>query len=79
MKKQINKAATVKRDIKSTIQKLEAVRTKYCRGDFSRIARLTGYDVSHVSRVIAGTSKNPNGRIAEMAYRMASQRKTVKA
>jgi hypothetical protein len=43
------------------------------RGDMTQIAALTGYDISHVSRVIRGIKNNSN--IVNAAYSHVSKRK----
>ena len=56
-------------------QKLDRIQRRLRSGDFSRISRLTGYDPSHVSRVIRGESSNPSGAIVSTAYEMTRNRK----
>ena len=57
----------------STSTKIAAVRSRLRRGDVSTIAALTGYDPSHVSRVIRGERNNPS--IVDKAYSHVGKRK----
>ncbi len=54
---------------------LYVIRQKMRVGDIAAIARATGYDQSHVSRVLKGDSKNPSGDIVKYAKKMVSKRK----
>jgi hypothetical protein len=69
------KATSTKKTI-STSEKRAIVVSRLRRGDVTEIASLTGYDISHVSRVIRGTRNNPE--IVNAAYSRVSKRK-VKA
>jgi len=51
------------------------IRKKMRIGDIAKIARETGYDQSHVSRVLRGESRNPTGDIVKYAKKMVSKRK----
>ena len=69
VKKTVSKSKTsVKDDVKFLRKKLE-------RGDISRIAKVTGYDNSHVARVIRGEAGNPSGEIMKYAKKMVTTRK----
>lgn len=52
-------------------------RAKMRRGDYTKIAMRSGYDVSHVIRVINGESNNPNGRILRVARELTRGRKAM--
>ena len=54
---------------------LNSIRKKMRTGDIAAIARGTGYDQSHVSRVLKGESSNPSGDIVKYAKKMVSKRK----
>lgn len=60
---------------KTESQKLAAVQARLRRGDFTTIAQRTGYDSSHVSRVLSGERKNPSGEILKIAYSLVGRRK----
>lgn len=60
---------------KTPRQKLATVRSRSRKGDTSKIAELTGYDYSHVRRVLKGERNNPSGEIIEAAYSLVSTRK----
>jgi hypothetical protein len=62
----------------STSEKLERVQARLKRGDFARVADRTGYDHSHVSRVLRGLVP-VNEKIVNDAYSLFSKRKPVKA
>jgi transcriptional regulator with XRE-family HTH domain len=64
-----------KRPKLSISQKLSVIQPRWRSGDLTEIARRTGYDTSHVSRVINGISNNPSGEIVNEAYRMVGKRK----
>jgi len=44
-------------------------------GDYTKIARATGYDYSHVWRVINGESSNPSGEIMKYTATVIKNRK----
>ena len=67
---------TSSKKTESISKKRVAVRARLRRGDVSVIAALTGYDPSHVSRVIRGERNNPV--IVNRAYSHVGKRK-VKA
>lgn len=55
-------------------QKLERISPRLRRGDINAIAFCTGYDQSHVSRVLRG-ERGPNPAIVESAYSQVKNRK----
>lgn len=59
-------------------QKLKVITPRLKRGDFANLSRITGYDPSHVRRVLIGES-NPNVSIINEAYKRMNRRKTSKA
>jgi len=61
----------------SVAQKLQAIGQRRRRGDVSIIAAKTGYDRSHVSRVLSGVRNNV--RIVDAAYSHMSKRKVKTA
>lgn len=69
--------ATPKKGRKTLAEKLEIVKVRIRRGDFSVIAKATGYDNSHVSKVIKGFSNNPSGEIVNYAYDFVGKRKVT--
>lgn len=73
--KTIAKSTTSKPGRKSADEKLAIAKTKLRRGDLTTLSIITGYDVSHVARVISGERKNPSGRIANAAYDFVGKRK----
>ena len=58
-------------------QKLSVIEPRLRRGDFSNLAWITGYDPSHVRRVLIGES-GPNTQIINEAYKRIGRRKLVK-
>jgi len=62
----------------SPAQKLKAIQARLKRGDFAKIAERTGYDASHVRRVLMGERSNPSGEIVKAAYTTVGRRKAVK-
>lgn len=60
---------------KTKSQKLATIRSRSRRGDISIISKLTGYEYSHVNRVLKGERNNPSGEIIEAAYSLVSKRK----
>jgi hypothetical protein len=58
--------------------KLSVIQPRLRRGDVSTISARTGYEMSHVRRVLKGERGNPSGEIVKTAYTMVSKRK-VKA
>ena len=69
--------ATPKKGRKTLAEKLEIVKVRIRRGDFSVIAKATGYDNSHVSKVIKGFANNPSGEIVNYAYDFVGKRKVT--
>ncbi len=57
-------------------QKLKVITPRLKRGDFANLSKITGYDPSHVRRVLIGES-NPNVSIVNEAYKRFSKRKTT--
>ena len=68
-------ATTSKSGRKSAGEKLSIAKKKLRHGDLTTISIITGYDRSHVARVIRGERKNPCGRIANVAYELLGKRK----
>jgi len=58
-------------------QKRQHVAVRLKRGDISTIAAYTGYDQSHVSRVLRGERNNDS--IINEAYKRFNKRKPVNA
>lgn len=58
--------------------KLSVIQPRLRRGDAITISARTGYEISHVRRVLKGECGNPSGEIVKTAYAMVSKRK-VKA
>jgi hypothetical protein len=56
-----------------------AITQRLRRGDFAKLSVLTGYDKTHVSKVIRGVSNNPSGEILNTAYKFLGKRKPVTA
>jgi len=79
MRKVTTQSKSAKGGKKSASQKLATVRTKLRHGDFALISKLTGYDPTHVRRVIVGVSNNPSGKIANTAYTVVGKRKVTTA
>jgi hypothetical protein len=59
----------------TTADKLSVIQPRLRRGDLSTLSSRTGYDHSHVSRVLKGKGSNPSGEIVKAAYQMVSKRK----
>lgn len=59
----------------SVKQKLSAISSRLRKGDISEIAARTGYDQSHVSRVLRGIRNNES--IVNAAYTRLSKRKVT--
>lgn len=68
------KKATMK-SAPSASDKRSAIQVRLRRGDIAAIATRTGYDKSHVARVLRGESNNPSNEIVNTAYKMVSRRK----
>jgi hypothetical protein len=51
------------------------IESKLRTGDIANIARELYFDQSHVSRVIRGISRNPDGSILKYAKKLVSKRK----
>lgn len=67
-------SASKKPSLKLSVgDKLSAVTPRLRRGDMSELARRTGYDQSHVSRVLRGIRSNPE--IVSAAYKMVGRRR----
>lgn len=49
------------------------------KGDYTAIAKTTGYHLSHVARVIKGERANPSGEIVKAAYSRVSKRRVTAA
>lgn len=56
-------------------QKLSVISQRLRTGDTTAVANKTGYDASHVSRVLRGQRSNPSGEIVNAAYSRVSKRK----
>lgn len=65
--------------ISSPDEKRTAITQRLRRGDFVKLSVLTGYDKTHVSKVIRGVSNNPSGEILNTAYKFVGKRKPVMA
>jgi hypothetical protein len=61
----------------STSQKLKTISSRLRRGDIVEVSDRTGYDSSHVRRVLRGERGNPSGKIVQTAYTMVSKRKVT--
>lgn len=57
-------------------EKLERISPRLRRGDINAIAYRTGYDQSHVSRVLRG-ERGANSYIVETAYTQVKNRKVA--
>lgn len=72
--------STSKKETRSTAKAtspaamLKVVSSRLKRGDISRVAGITGYEQSHVGRVLRGVHKNPSGEIVTEAYRLVTSR-----
>ena len=53
----------------------KSISARLRKGDLAAIARKTGYDASHVGRVIHGLRSNPSGEIMKAAQQMIGRRK----
>ena len=73
--KKTTRVKKAKKPMASKIKNVNSNMTKIRRGDFTRIAKATGYDNSHVARVLRGQAKNPSGEIVRYASKMVSKRK----
>lgn len=69
------KAKTQKKTGLTTRQKLAVISPRMRLGDVTAIAAKTGYDQSHVSRVLRGIRANDT--IVSAAYTHVSKRKAV--
>ena len=58
-------------------QKLSVISQRLRTGDMTAVATKTGYDTSHVSRVLRGLRSNPSGEIVNAAYSRVSKRKVT--
>lgn len=56
-------------------QKLSVISQRLRTGDMKAVAIKTGYEASHVSRVLRGLRSNPSGEIVNAAYSRVSKRK----
>ena len=70
----MKKTATMKSST-SVNEKRAAVSVRLRRGDIAELAVRTGYDKSHVARVLRGESNNPSNEIVNAAYKMVGRRK----
>jgi hypothetical protein len=75
MPKTMTKSSTTSSSNKTDSQKLAIFRSRFRKGDITAIAKITGYDPSHVSRVLRGKRVNPSGKIVNAAYSRVSKRK----
>lgn len=57
-------------------QKLEKISPRLRRGDFTKIANASGYEMSYVSRVLRG-ERGPNVSIVSTAYEVVKNRKAT--
>jgi hypothetical protein len=65
------------KSVLSTTEKLNRIQARLRKGDVQSIAFQTGYDASHVSRVLRGISKNPSNRIVNATYTKVASRKAI--
>lgn len=65
------------KSVLSTNEKLNRIKTRLRKGDMQAISFQTGYDASHVSRVLRGISKNPSNRIVNATYTRVASRKAT--
>jgi uncharacterized protein Veg len=56
-------------------QKLKVIKSRIRRGDYVKLASETGYDRTHVRRVLLGESNNPSCKIVNAAYKAVAKRK----
>jgi hypothetical protein len=73
----VNSTPSPKRGRRTLAEKLEIVSARIRRGDFTAIAKATGYDNTHVSKVIRGFANNPSGEIVNYAYDFVGKRKVT--
>lgn len=73
-KKVAPKKATSKKFPHAT-DETRMIESKLRTGDIAKIARELYFDQSHVSRVIRGISRNPDGSIIKYAKKLVSKRK----
>lgn len=57
-------------------QKLDKISPRLRRGDITAIASKSGYDQSHVSRVLRGV-RGTNAKIVTTAYEQVKNRKAI--
>ena len=57
--------------------KLSVIQPRLISGDVNKISAITGYEISHVRRVLKGERGNPSGEIVKAAYTMVSKRKVT--
>lgn len=60
----------------TTAEKLERISPRLRRGDITAVASKTGYNTSHVSRVLRG-ERGANASIVETAYAQVKNRKAI--
>jgi len=65
------------KSVLSSTEKLRRIQTRLRKGDIQSIAFQTGYDSSHVSRVLRGIAKNPSNRIINATYTKVASRKAI--
>jgi len=53
---------------------IKVVKSNLKRGDITKVAAATGYEISHVGRVLRGVNSNPSGKIVTEAYRLVTSR-----
>lgn len=72
------KAKVTKRNSRvSNSEKMSTIVRRLRRGDIAEVSARTGYDCSHVGRVLRGERGNPSGEIVQTAYTMVSKRKAT--
>jgi hypothetical protein len=70
-----SKKATRKAKIQMSVNdKIQVINSRLRRGDLTLISEKTGYNPSHVGRVLNGERNNPSGKIVNTAYTMVSRR-----
>lgn len=65
--------------VSSIEEKRFAIMQRLRRGDLVKLSVLTGYDQTHVGKVIRGIANNPSGEIVNAAYKFVGKRKPVTA
>jgi len=69
----VTKSKKTTKSVVKTGNKTVARKMKF--GEYTKIAKATGYDMAHVWRVINGERSNPSGEIMQYTNRLVSRRK----